>query len=855
MWKCRPGKWLLWAPIMAGLPFLAAAWLNTDSLNSGIANEVNKQLSIAGADWAKLTFDGRDVNLGGDAPSEDAIDKAAAAIAGTYGTRTLTIAARVVVPVPPVTLLAPTIDSITTNNASPEIKGTWQEGVAATLAVTLAGKVYTLGTDPQLTSRAGNWVLKPAAPLPDGNYDVTAAISDGINAAIGAAAPAKIVVDTVAPVAPLMTMVPAETPWPYTLTGTWPEGDAVSLVAKAADKTWTLGKDEALKSDGKGNWSFAPVVDLKPGKYDVTLEATDAVGNVTTTTAAAAIVIPEAPAPVVETVPAPVAIKEMTAPTVTPAMLMDARPTIQGTWCEENCATALTVAIGSKSYVLGTDAALTSDGKGNWTLKSDATLKDGSYDIVVESTDSTGKKLANVAGEKITVDAAAPATPTIALYANETSPASVGGTWAEGDATSLKVSIPKAALEATIGDASNALVSDGKGNWTLAIAKALEPGSYDVVVETADGMGRVSKDQTKFEINVKAPPPPPPPPPVVELKAPTIMAYSGEASPTSVSGTWDDVNGKGLTIAIPGANISATLGTDAALTSAAGTWTLALPQPLAPGAYNLNVQTTDAAGKVVADQSTAEIYIKAPPPPPPPAPPPKAVEQAAPTILSYGGEASPASITGTWDEANAKGLKISVPGANLTAMLGTDAALTSSQGAWTLALATALAPGSYNVIAESTDAAGKTAVDATTAEIYIKAPPPPPAPPPVASYDCEGAFAKISMEAPIRFEFGHTRLVAPYDAAINQYAELLKDPRCMTFKAVIAGHADYFGPRLFNQALSELRAQAVVKALAASGIDIARLSTEGLSESQPLDPKKNIDARRKNRRVEITLLK
>jgi OOP family OmpA-OmpF porin len=47
------------------------------------------------------------------------------------------------------------------------------------------------------------------------------------------------------------------------------------------------------------------------------------------------------------------------------------------------------------------------------------------------------------------------------------------------------------------------LRSDGHGNWTLDLNRTLDPGSYDVVVTTADARGRVAADQTKFEIFVK----------------------------------------------------------------------------------------------------------------------------------------------------------------------------------------------------------------------------------------------------------------------------------------------------------------------------------------------------------------
>ena len=116
-------------------------------------------------------------------------------------------------------------------------------------------------------------------------------------------------------------------------------------------------------------------------------------------------------------------------------------------------------------------------------------------------------------------------------------------------------------------------------------------------------------------------------------------------------------------------------------------------------------------------------------------------------------------------------------------------------------------------------------------------------------------LAKISTIFPLRFEFNQAQLKPPYDLAVNQYGALLKDPRCTAVKAEIAGHSDFFGPRLYNQALSEWRAQSVLDALVAAGIETSRLSTKGFSESAPVDSEKSVAARKKNRRAEITLVK
>jgi outer membrane protein OmpA-like peptidoglycan-associated protein len=1025
MWRCHPGKWVVPGVLAAALPILAAWWWNTDKLTTDITHRASESLSRAGIDWAKLSFEGRDGTLSGDSPSDDALDAAVRAVAGTYGVRRLENHVRVVPPPPPVTLLAPTIGTITTNLATPEIKGTWQQDVAKTLAVTAAGKTYALGKDPELSSKAGEWTLKPAQALADGSYDVTAEVSDGVNPPVASTKPGQIIVDTKPPAPAVATAAVPVTAAPFALAGTWGEGDATGLTATLGGKTWTLNKDDAFTSAGKGTWNLVPDIALAPGSYDLQLAESDAAGNVSNATVVGAIVVPEPPRP-------------MTAPTIATLKANEAQPAISGTWCEPNCATGLAVTLDDKTYTLNSDAALTSDGKGTWTLKPTAPLSDGSHKLSVVSTDRDGKTLAGAGAQTIVIDAAPPAAPTVAASESQASPQALHGTWAEGDATQLTVSVPQANLSAKLGDGSGALTSDGKGAWTLTLKEPLKPGSYDVVVESADAQGRIATDQSHAEIVINEPPRPvvapptvtvdsadvsagivsgtwdaahatglkvaipeaslhatlnadagltqdngkwtwklPAPlppgtykvvvattdtqgkditnqstdeivvkaPPVVPAAVPTVNAFSGDTSPETISGTWDAVNAIALKVSIPGAKMQATLNADSALTQDNGKWTLKLAQPLSPGAYDVVVETVDKGGTVTQDQSTAEIYIKAPPPPPPvvlaaptvaavavdaapasvsgsfdekatglkvsipglnlsatlnkdaaltqsggtwtlklpPAiapgaynvvveetapdgkvtqdqstaeiyvkapPPPPPVVLAAPTVAAVAVDAAPASVSGSFDE-KATGLKVSIPGLNLAATLNHDSALTQSGGTWTLKLPPSIAPGAYNVVVEETASDGKVTQDQSTAEIYIKAPPPPPPPAP-AAYDCAKALADIGTATPIRFGFNHIGIRQEYDAAIAAYADVLKDPRCATVKVSIKGHADYFGPRAYNQILSQERAQTVLDMLVAKGVDAARLATIGLSEDQPTDPERSIEARQKNRRVEIT---
>ena len=442
--------------------------------------------------------------------------------------------------------------------------------------------------------------------------------------------------------------------------------------------------------------------------------------------------------------------------------------------------------------------------------------------------------------------------PTVGAVSLEAGRITASGTWDEGIAAALRASLAGKNWEF---GKDAALASDGKGNWTLKSDIDLAPGTYDLVVEVTAKDGTTLADARKDEIVIAepAPPPPPPPPtPTPRMTAPTVALFANELSPDHLSGGWDEAHATSLKVSIPAANLAATLGADVALTSRDGTWTLMLSQKLTPGSYDVAVETTDKQGRVERDQTKFEILVKEPPPPPPPPPPP--MELHVPTVATYAGEHSPAAITGTWDEAVATSLKVSIPGAKIAAALGTDAALTSKAGAWTLALAQALTPGIYNVIVETSDAANRTASDATTAEIYIKTPPPPPPPPP-PPYDCDGVLAKIGGIFPIRFAFDRTGVVSPYDLSVNQVAALLKDPRCLTVKALVTGHADYLGGRLFNRALSIIRAQAVVDMLVASGVDASRLSVDGKGKAAPLDPERDKLARAKNRRVVITIVK
>ena len=73
----------------------------------------------------------------------------------------------------------------------------------------------------------------------------------------------------------------------------------------------------------------------------------------------------------------------------------------------------------------------------------------------------------------------------------------------------------------------------------------------------------------------------------------------------------------------------------------------------------------------------------------------------------------------------------------------------------------------------------------------------------------------------------------------------------MSLKAKISGHTDSDGEEVYNQKLSEKRAEAVLEYLTKKGIDKARLSSIGYGESKPIKDNSTEKGKKLNRRVEF----
>jgi outer membrane protein OmpA-like peptidoglycan-associated protein len=91
-------------------------------------------------------------------------------------------------------------------------------------------------------------------------------------------------------------------------------------------------------------------------------------------------------------------------------------------------------------------------------------------------------------------------------------------------------------------------------------------------------------------------------------------------------------------------------------------------------------------------------------------------------------------------------------------------------------------------------------------------------------------------------------------AVLNAVASVLNIHKEI-FLVEIAGHTDNVGKTEENRALSQKRAEAVVKYLIDKGIDKARLQAKGYGPDKPVADNKQTAGRQKNRRVEFNILK
>ena len=132
-----------------------------------------------------------------------------------------------------------------------------------------------------------------------------------------------------------------------------------------------------------------------------------------------------------------------------------------------------------------------------------------------------------------------------------------------------------------------------------------------------------------------------------------------------------------------------------------------------------------------------------------------------------------------------------------------------------------------------------------TATIVARKPAPPP--PPAKVVD------KIEINDRIEFKTGKAKLLSRSYEVLDVVVDLLQNnPHIRLVE--IGGHTDGKGKARRNRKLSQRRAAAVRAYLIDCGIDPERLVIKGYGPDKPLDDNSTPEGRRRNRRVEFTIV-
>jgi outer membrane protein OmpA-like peptidoglycan-associated protein len=110
---------------------------------------------------------------------------------------------------------------------------------------------------------------------------------------------------------------------------------------------------------------------------------------------------------------------------------------------------------------------------------------------------------------------------------------------------------------------------------------------------------------------------------------------------------------------------------------------------------------------------------------------------------------------------------------------------------------------------------------------------------------------EVEFNSKILFGFNSYQLLDASKGSLNQLIDVLnKYPET---NIEVQGHTDSLGSPVYNQKLSEQRAQAVADYLVANNIAAARVTTKGYGALYPKYPNSTEDSRAQNRRVEFLI--
>ncbi|MEC5518630.1 Ig-like domain-containing protein [Enterobacter hormaechei] len=581
-----------------------------------------------------------------------------------------------------------------TNDTTPTLTGTAEPNsvVAIFDGTTQIGTVAADGT--------GVWTFTPETALGEGTHDFTVRATDPQGNVSQPSNAWSVEIDLTAPQVPAIVTVSDNAPGGVTgpltagqvtndttptLSGTGQAGTTIHVLNNGVEIGTTT-------VDGNGNWTFTPDPVLTDGTYNLRVNASDDVGNVSANSPVFAFTVDTTgpAAPVVTTV-----IDDVSPGTgiiASNGSTNDTRPTFNGTG-----------EVGATVHVIVDDVEIGTavvNAQGNWTFTPTTALGEGPHTITFNATDAAGNTGVTSPPFNLTVDTSVPEAPVFTPATDNAGP--VLGPVASGQSTddTTPTLNGTAAANATItiyenGQPVGTAVADANGVWSFTTG-TLANGSHTWTATATDAAGNISPASPGFTLVVDTTVP----------AAPVItQAIDDVGTITGAIGSGQTTNDplpRLVGTSEPLATVNIYEGTTLVGTGTAdanGNWTVDITVPLGTGSHTFTAEATDQAGNTGAPSADFSLIIDTTPP-------------ALPVLTSVtddvGNAATPVANGGLTNDARPTLTGTAEAGATVTiydngVQIGTAVA---TGGAWSFTPSTPLADGPHNLTFSATDAVG-----------------------------------------------------------------------------------------------------------------------------------------------------
>ncbi|MDN8007947.1 Ig-like domain-containing protein [Burkholderia multivorans] len=458
------------------------------------------------------------------------------------------------------------VSGSSTDDTTPTLTGTAEAGST----ISVYDGTTLLGTT--TADASGSWSFTPASALGEGAHSLTVTATDSSGNVSTPSTAFDLTVDTTAPAAPAVNATD----------GTSLSGAAEAGATIQIDTNGDGTPDATVTADASGTWTYTPSTPLPVGTQ-VTVTASDAAGNTSLPTSVTVTGDVTAPtAPVIAGVTDDVG--SVTGAIVSGGSTDDTTPTLSGT-----AEAGSTINVYDGTSLLG---STTADASGNWTFTPAAGLGEGAHAITVTASDASGNVSVPSAVFDLTVDATAPAVPTV----NPTDGTSLSGT-AEAGATIQIDTNGDGTPDATV-------TADPSGAWTYTPTTPLPVGTQ-IGVTASDPAGNTSPSATVTVTgDVTAP------------AAPVIAGVTDDVGSVTGAlasgGSTDDTTPTLSGTAEAGSTINVFDGTTLLGTTtadASGSWSFTPASALGEGAHSLTVTATDSSGNVSTPSTAFDLTV------------------------------------------------------------------------------------------------------------------------------------------------------------------------------------------------------------------------------------------------------